>query len=716
MKLDFNNLFKDSTGRYYRFAVYIIIVILINLAGQSLFVQVDLTGKHIYSLSRASREVVSKLKEPLTIKVFFTRDLPAPYNGYERYLKDLLQEYASSGNSYFNYEFYDSNPEEAAKSSGSGDSAESYGIYPVQVQELENNEMQVKQAYMGIVFIHGNIIDKIPSITSTEGLEYQITSKIRKMNNKISALLNADSSIDVDLYLSGSLNSIAPYLNLKGFDTLRSDIEKAVGTANQRNYGKLKFSSFDPSSDTNAAVNADKLKILKLSWPNLQDKQNQGKLIPAGTGYIGISLSYKSNTQNIDILHSVNLGPFGTQYQLTPAAGLADAINDNLDNILDINEKIGYLTSGGTLPVENSNPQAQQGQDQSAANFKALLEDNYSVEDVDLSNGRIPDGIQTLIIAGPKSKFTDYELYQIDQFLMKGKSVAMFLDAFNEFELQNQQPVYIPVNTGLENLADSYGVHMRSTYAMDENCYIQSSQYGNMPLYFAPLLTGSSINSKPSYMKNLKEMIMITASPLEIDSNTIDKKSINPLMLLSTSGKGWEMEGQINLNPMMIRPPSKDKEKKLALAYIMEGPFKSYFSDKPVPSPDTNTNIKAAGSSVNGVQDNSLAIKQGKPGKIFITGTSAILKDNVIDQGGKSPDAVFALNVIDYLNGKSSMAEMRAKSQDLNPIRNVSPQLSTFLETLNIAGLPVLVVLAGLLAYMKRSRRRKEIEAMFTKK
>jgi ABC-2 type transport system permease protein len=101
-----------GAGKYVRFLTYVIAVLLINMAGMTLFFRADLTEGNVYSLSEASRRVVSTLSEPLTIKVFFTKNLPAPYNNTERYLHDLLKEYGNHGNRHFNYRFYDVSPEE----------------------------------------------------------------------------------------------------------------------------------------------------------------------------------------------------------------------------------------------------------------------------------------------------------------------------------------------------------------------------------------------------------------------------------------------------------------------------------------------------------------------------------------------------------------------------------------------------------------------------
>ena len=85
---------KIKSEKYIRFIVYIVAVVLVNLAGMTLFFRVDLTEDNIYSISKASQRVVATLSEPLTINVFFTKNLPAPHNNTEQYLRDLLEEYA----------------------------------------------------------------------------------------------------------------------------------------------------------------------------------------------------------------------------------------------------------------------------------------------------------------------------------------------------------------------------------------------------------------------------------------------------------------------------------------------------------------------------------------------------------------------------------------------------------------------------------------------
>ena len=66
------------SGSYFKFFTYLVIVVLINLAGITMFARFDLTENKVYSISEASQQVVSTLSEPMTINVFFTKNLPAP--------------------------------------------------------------------------------------------------------------------------------------------------------------------------------------------------------------------------------------------------------------------------------------------------------------------------------------------------------------------------------------------------------------------------------------------------------------------------------------------------------------------------------------------------------------------------------------------------------------------------------------------------------------
>ncbi|MBI4651739.1 Gldg family protein [Candidatus Desantisbacteria bacterium] len=734
---------KSKINSYSKFLLYFIVVVLLNVVSIVMFFRMDLTNNKVFSLSEESKKAVETLSEPLTIKIFFTNKLPAPYNNIERYLHDLLEEYSISSNKYFNYEFYDVSSEKDEKVKKNQELAETYGIYPVQVQNIEQDEVKFQKAFMGIVLIHGDLIEALPPVTTTEGLEFNITSTIRKMNNKISALLNLKDKIEIKLFLSSSLQTVGPYMNLSGLNEIPKKIEEAIDKLNKKNYDKLKFAYIDPSQVPDNVKDAEKYGAMSLQWNEFTDRRSEK--IPGGKGYIDLVVVHGEKFEKIQILKVIRLPIIGTQYQLANMNDLEKSINEIVENIINTNEEIGYIADHGTLSLEKKNAMFGQQETDSIANFNALLSESYSLKRINLNNEEISDGIPTLIIAGAKEQFSEYELYQIDQFLMKGRNIAIFYDPFNEIMppqqgnmmFGNQGPFYIPLNTGLERLLEHYGFNVKKSYVMDQNCYKQEIPNafggGEQKIYFAPIIKNDFINKDMKFLSNIKGLIMVKASPVEIDEQKVKTGSLKASKLVSSSEKAWEMTGRINLNPMLIQPPADEKNyKQVALAYVLEGTFSSYFAGKGIPvkeekkeetkeegknkKDDKKSEKKPEGVDMSNISNKGSMIEKSiKPGRIFFIGTSEMLKNNILDKEAKSPNAQFVINIIDYLNGKESRAIMRSKSQRFNPLKEIKPESKTKIKTANIAGLPVLIILIGLVMWFKRSSRKRSIEARFRK-
>ena len=92
-----------------------------------------------------------------------------------------------------------------------------------------------------------------------------------------------------------------------------------------------------------------------------------------------------------------------------------------------------------------------------------------------------------------------------------------------------------------------------------------------------------------------------------------------------------------------------------------------------------------------------------------------MLKDSIVDASGKTPNATFLMNALDFLNDQEEIAAMRSKEQRFNPLRETRPGTKTFVKTFNIAVLPMLVILFGLLVWFVRHSRKRRIQMMFQK-
>jgi gliding-associated putative ABC transporter substrate-binding component GldG len=171
-----------------------------NVVSVFLFGRLDMTRDKQFTLSDASKSVLDGLTEPLTVRAYFTADLPPPYGSNARYVRDLLDEYYNNGGGNFRYEFIDPLAEEtdedkAKKKEIKRDvfgravreatnierELQTLGIPSREVQVNESDKLELRRAYMGIALHYGDKKEVIPVVQETAGLEYDLTTLIRKM-------------------------------------------------------------------------------------------------------------------------------------------------------------------------------------------------------------------------------------------------------------------------------------------------------------------------------------------------------------------------------------------------------------------------------------------------------------------------------------------------------------------------------------------------------
>lgn len=176
-------------------------VVLLNVLSLGIFKRLDLTKGGQYTLSKVSKDTVADLEDQLTIKAYFSKNLPAPYSTNARYVKDLLDEYYNASDGKLSYEFLDPLSEESEKDKETRKDVrkdifgrtirqqtdmerelQSEGIQPVEVRVNEGDNLEVKRVYMGISLQYGDQQEAIPVVTDTSKLEYDLTTLIRKMS------------------------------------------------------------------------------------------------------------------------------------------------------------------------------------------------------------------------------------------------------------------------------------------------------------------------------------------------------------------------------------------------------------------------------------------------------------------------------------------------------------------------------------------------------
>ena len=108
---------------------------------------------------------MQSLDDRVTVKAYFTEDLPAPYNNHRRLLLDQLNEYRAYSRGNLQFEFVDPTGEKGEQE------AQQQGIAPVQVQVVKEDKFEVKRAYMGLVFLYEDRKEVLPVIQNTATLD-----------------------------------------------------------------------------------------------------------------------------------------------------------------------------------------------------------------------------------------------------------------------------------------------------------------------------------------------------------------------------------------------------------------------------------------------------------------------------------------------------------------------------------------------------------------
>lgn len=680
------------------FFLFVLLLILANLVVSRSYFRIDLTSPKSYSLSKGSEQVVKTLEEPLSVKVFFSDNLNAPYSSVYQYIKDILVEYKSAANDNFSYEFVDLKKPENEKL------ARTYGLNQIQIQELKNNEVGMKRVWMGIVLLYADRIETLDALTSTDGLEYRITTTISNMVSTTSALSGLNGDVKLTLYASKKLADF----KIIGFNEMEEEIRKAFNEVNKKNKNRITFASIDPNPAEIPAL-VEKYGIQSLNWndPNLGQ----------GTGAVGLVLEYgeKASLFPVKMTHD-----FFGRNMITGLDDLTAQIEESLKSIVSKSQEIGYITGHGELEL---NEQSQYGQPSQSV-FANLLSDRYTLKEIKLSEEEIPQKYASVIINGPKSSFTDEELYKIDQYVLKGGNLLVFLDPFEEQQANPySQPTYTPINTGLEKNLEKFGVSVGKKYVYDLNCFSQSDrQYGKMQFYIAPMMQKNTLDQKSPITKNLGYVIFFQNAPIDI-SAAKDNSNAKVTVLAKSSKESWTVDSNISPDPRFISVPS-DKSTMASenLAVLVEGKFSSAFAGKPAEKPKSDKeDAKNSDSAANAISSNEHLSKSVQNSKIIVIGSSILggariplFSDaQLLDAEGKQPVSMFVRNAVDYLNGEEDLCTMRTKGLSLNTLTVKSAAASTFAKYFNEIGLVVIVAVCGLLVLLKIKAKKRAIRERY---
>ena len=169
-------------------------VVLVNLIGTRLFGRLDLTEKNIYTLSKASKDLVKALPDYLSVKAYISKDLPPEIKRLSRDVRDKLDDYKTSSGGRFRWDAVDPSTDKKYE-----EEAGRCKVNKVQIQKMSNSKFELGAYYLGLCLQYGDKTEAIPQIVNDAGLEYQLSSLIKKMTVKKKKIAFATGHGESDL-------------------------------------------------------------------------------------------------------------------------------------------------------------------------------------------------------------------------------------------------------------------------------------------------------------------------------------------------------------------------------------------------------------------------------------------------------------------------------------------------------------------------------------
>jgi len=171
------------------------ILVGVNLLAEYRLAQskLDLTQQRLYTLAPGTRKILGDLKDPITLRFYYSRTLGSRipmYGAYADRISEMLREYASASGGKIRLEFYDPEP-----FSPTEDRAVAYGLQGVPIDQSG------EQVYFGLAA--SNLLDDERTIAFFQPererfLEFDLTRLVYELSSPKRPLIGVMSSLPLD--------------------------------------------------------------------------------------------------------------------------------------------------------------------------------------------------------------------------------------------------------------------------------------------------------------------------------------------------------------------------------------------------------------------------------------------------------------------------------------------------------------------------------------
>jgi ABC-type uncharacterized transport system involved in gliding motility auxiliary subunit len=274
------------------------------------------------------------------------------------------------------------------------------------------------------------------------------TEKYTLSKGSGSLLRSMKQTLTVEAYVTKGLPKL---------DAFVRDLRDLLQEYKNAGAGKFDYSIIEPK-DEDTKKKAKDAGLIEQPFGEASNTEDEKAAVTQG--YMGLVFKYGEQQDVIKFLPPDRTD--GLEFWVT------NKIREIRDKGDDIHHKIGVLTGHDEIkPSDNDLVPSNMGK----FSMQGIITQNfpfYTFVDVDLKSGEaeVPDDLDGLIITQPGKDVSDKELRRIDQFVMKGKALALFVSAVNI--KANDATMNATLSThGLDKLVEGYGITVNKDVVID---------------------------------------------------------------------------------------------------------------------------------------------------------------------------------------------------------------------------------------------------------
>ncbi len=411
-------------------------------------------------------------------------------------------------------------------------------------------------------------------------------------------------------------------------------------------------------------------------------------------------IQYRYRSSQVTELKKVYMGValvYGDRQEVLPAVTVTETLEYELARAVKrlISEE-GPRTVGWTLG--NGEPNLLTGGGP-LERIRNSLTEEYNLQGVD-PNGPdgIPEDVDALFVVGPQKPFSPRAQYEVDQFLMRGGALAMFITNTKP-DMRTMQPQSVVHN--LEATLGKYGVQINRDIVVDRarngqmNFPVRQGRYMvRMPVNY-PLIPRVNVTAvdHPT-VRGVDTMLFPFASSIEL-ANPLPGDLESVVLAQSTEASG-RIRGIRTIDPQAYKIVAPGEERgEWPVLVALSGTFESAFANRAVPPRPDGTEDDGAG-----------RIRESAPTRLVAAGSADFVANNV----------AFMLNLVDWLVQDETLVSIRAKQVRVPQLDPIEPGEARLAKAANLLTGPVLLFLFGLIRWMSRRRGAGMVEAPATEK